>query len=444
MQETTISQETLPSLRGTDQATTLIPTRKLFLFVGEEEIVNYEEITAVKDPRFLLPAVQMARVFQGAINPQNLSFDFAKALELATKDPNMAVVGTINQTIQQHNAVVSAMIGKIVELLKEAVGVVLGTTQLSQLQSAITDAFTSLAPQQGDAWIFWQKEEAHKTTYTYNILFAIQNEMTGSLLLGLPVGMVITVNVEKERVLFITTKDIEDYNVTVQAIKVARPLDSSLLNGFQLPSSPGYQSEKAVQLTRGRQYILTLTARPTSINVTDRAQIMNWSGRPGDGFYVDIIGLTETNPPRIVIQARETNTYPERLNLGDIRYVTLAGTPESRHITDLEPVQTSGADLLSSAPGQNSVQVTNITQIEVSSRTTRQVVLTAQSGEYEFTTSVEHFSLLNAVPQNGGPQHQDTYRIRYNVGTQTRIADPTEYIGHVTAPQDFYRFSREQ
>ena len=75
-----------------------------------------------------------------------------------------------------------------------------------------------------------------------------------------------------------------------------------------------YQFEKEVTLTKGQQYMLTVNNRPTSINERDMAQIRNWSNHPADGFYVDVIGLTATNSPRIIIQARENNNYPTGAN----------------------------------------------------------------------------------------------------------------------------------
>ncbi len=136
----------------------------------------------------------------------------------------MAVVSTINQEIQQSNNQVSVMLDKLVNLLKQVTGVVLPEVQTQQFASTIKEAFSNLNTQKDEAWIFWQKKEGHKTTYQYNILFAIQNQNTGSVIIALPISLTITVNLEKEKVLFITLEDKHDYEVKVQAIEVVEAL----------------------------------------------------------------------------------------------------------------------------------------------------------------------------------------------------------------------------
>ena len=60
----------------------------------------------------------------------------------------------------------------------------------------------------------------------YNIFFAIQNEETGSVILALPMSLTITVDIEKESVLWITVKDDESYKVNVQAMQVVEALEA--------------------------------------------------------------------------------------------------------------------------------------------------------------------------------------------------------------------------
>ena len=188
-----------------------------------EEPSNFKAIFSIEG-KYIPQAIKMSQVFQQAINHQNLEFDFDKALQLVQKHPEMAVVGTVNQTIQQSTANVSGMVDKLKALLKTILTVTLEPQQEAQYSEAIIQAFTNLAPQEGNAWIFWQSEEAHKTTYQYNILFAIQNKSTGSVMGAIPVGLTIEVNINKERVMFITLKDQHEYNVQVKALTVVEAL----------------------------------------------------------------------------------------------------------------------------------------------------------------------------------------------------------------------------
>ncbi|NEO52085.1 MAG: delta-endotoxin CytB [Okeania sp. SIO3B5] len=188
-----------------------------------EEPTNFKSIFSV-EKKYLPQALEMSQVFQQAINHKTLEFDFDKALQLVQEHTEMAVVGTINQTIQQSTAQVSAMVDKLKALLKTILMATLQPQQEAQYSEAITQAFTNLAPQEGNAWIFWKSEEAHKTTYQYNILFAIQNKSTGSVMAALPIGLTIEVNIDKKQVLFITIKDQHEYNVQVKAITVVEAL----------------------------------------------------------------------------------------------------------------------------------------------------------------------------------------------------------------------------
>ncbi|WP_251861980.1 hypothetical protein [Clostridium sp. Marseille-Q2269] len=195
----------------------------------ESETIKFKQIFSV-GVQYVGQALQMARAFQGAVeyvtinDKKVLNFNFQKAIDIVNNHPEMAIVGTVNQTISQSTAVVKAMIDKVVELLQELLSVSLTAAETEAYEKAIKEAFTDLQQQDGDAWIFWQSTEAHKTTYQYNILFAVQNESTGSVMLALPIALTITVDIEKEKVLFITVKDEHNYDVTVQAMQVAEAL----------------------------------------------------------------------------------------------------------------------------------------------------------------------------------------------------------------------------
>ena len=108
----------------------------------------------------------------------------------------------------------------MLEILNKVLGVVLGEVPKAKLVESVTSAFTNLNEQKDSAWTFWEKSEAHKTTYQYNILFGVQSKDTGLFLYGLPMGMEINVDIEKERVLFITLKDKESYRVHLQSLSV--------------------------------------------------------------------------------------------------------------------------------------------------------------------------------------------------------------------------------
>ncbi|WP_448622849.1 delta-endotoxin CytB [Dickeya fangzhongdai] len=149
--------------------------------------------------KYVSQALSMSRVFQDAINGENLEFNFDKAIELVKNHPEMAIIGTINQSIVKQNNQVSAMVDDVMKLLDTVVGVVLDkeSPTYKKFANTIEQGFTNLDAQKEGRWIFWNKESESKTTYTYNILFAIANQDTGSVMAAAPIGLTITVDVDK-------------------------------------------------------------------------------------------------------------------------------------------------------------------------------------------------------------------------------------------------------
>ncbi|MCG7488727.1 hypothetical protein MHN79_04400 [Vibrio sp. Of14-4] len=173
-------------------------------------------------------AIEMAQVFQDAINGDTLEFNFDQALQLVKEHKEMAVTGTINQSIVKQDNQVSAMVDDVMNLLDTVVGVYLDkeTPTYEKFKNTIEQGFTNLNEQKESSWIFWSKESEHKTTYTYNILFAVANKETGSVMAAAPIGLTITVDVDKEKVLWITTKDKHNYSVNVKSITVVEALQA--------------------------------------------------------------------------------------------------------------------------------------------------------------------------------------------------------------------------
>ncbi|MBU2705391.1 hypothetical protein KCM76_05340 [Zooshikella marina] len=194
---------------------------------GVDSKLNFNTLFQV--PRqYVAQAIQMSRVFQDAIDSKNLEFNFEKALSIVQQHPEMAVIGTVNQSIVKQDNQVSAMVSDVMALLDTVVGVALDkqSATYKKFENTIEQGFTNLNEQKDSKWIFWSKESEHKTTYTYNILFAVANQETGSVMAAAPIGLTITVDVDKEKVLWITTKDKHNYSVNVKSITVVEALKS--------------------------------------------------------------------------------------------------------------------------------------------------------------------------------------------------------------------------
>lgn len=268
--------------------------RPPFLFVNMTANLpeNFQEIVAIDDIDYLSQAVALTALFNDAIDTVSGRFDQGKArtlianynaaLPITDKRYQIGIFNVYQSTLSQTNALVSGMISRIVEVLKQAVGVALGTATVEQMTGAITDAFTDLETQSGDAWIFWEKKTGNKTTYSYAILFAIQDASTGKMMFALPMSMEIEVNQEYERVLFITVSDRETYSVKLDAMKVGQilfpksPGSNSLRNALaaQTGATPDDSSDDGpmVDLTPVTNVIVSNWARSTTFATAAKGQ----------------------------------------------------------------------------------------------------------------------------------------------------------------------------
>jgi hypothetical protein len=206
----------------------------IYLNATAEQPEQYQEIMAIDDIDYVMQALSISALLNGAIDIETGRFDSARGREIIRdynqmlpaedKKYQFALMNTYQSTVMQENSLVSGMIDKILDVLKNAIGVALGQSSVDQVTAAVTDAFTNLKSQDGDAWIFWEKKEAHKTVYSYAILFAIQDATTGKVMLAFPMSLEIEVNVEYERVLWITVTDKHSYSVKIDAMKIAQLL----------------------------------------------------------------------------------------------------------------------------------------------------------------------------------------------------------------------------
>ncbi|SFX51285.1 toxin [Thermoactinomyces sp. DSM 45891] len=179
---------------------------------------QYNYIYAL-DASLIEEAASLAAGFNGAINPLTLQFDLNKAIQIAN-DQHMTTQAQLDKTVISQTIQVDNMVGKIMQAISQELNATFPEGQIAnQLTLAMTNVFTNLNMQDSSAWIFWKDEGAHSTTYLYNMLFAIQSGDIPDCIGCFPMGFEISVDIEKEKVLFITIKDEHTYSVRVTAIK---------------------------------------------------------------------------------------------------------------------------------------------------------------------------------------------------------------------------------
>lgn len=173
------------------------------------------------DDQYAAQAQALLQTLKDTIDLNSLSFDFRLALERIQKNQTLQVTGTVNHTITRQDAEVAAMADQVFRLLSGMLGVT--DANREEYERVIQAGFTNLNVQEKGTW-FHRSHEAHETTYPYFILSAHQSEETGALMTAVLIALTITVEIEKEKVLFVTLKDKHNYSVQVQAIQVAQPL----------------------------------------------------------------------------------------------------------------------------------------------------------------------------------------------------------------------------
>lgn len=131
---------------------------------------------------------------------------------------DLAVVGLYHRQNQQSHSEVKAQYNWVKTQLNSmgVAGILDGGVDW---EKAIEDGFTHLATQNDDAWVIWQDDSSHKTTYQYNLLFAVQK---GNFLLAVPVSMTVTANKEKKKFIGITVSDSATFSVTLDVMKITQ------------------------------------------------------------------------------------------------------------------------------------------------------------------------------------------------------------------------------
>lgn len=139
----------------------------VFINTTQDEAEQFQEIVAIDDIDYLTQAISLTALFNGAIDntsgrfipgkARELIANYNESLDVKSQPYKIGIFNTHQTTLNQQHSAVSAMINQILETLKKVMGVALGASSVAQMTAAITDAFTNLDEQSGDAWIFWEK-----------------------------------------------------------------------------------------------------------------------------------------------------------------------------------------------------------------------------------------------------------------------------------------------
>ncbi|OEJ28231.1 Type-2Aa cytolytic delta-endotoxin [Streptomyces agglomeratus] len=158
--------------------------------------------------------------FQHAIAPATVGFDFGEISRAASGIPDCSTVKIIRGWGLQETAPVSVMVLSLKEAVRQALPLPSANPAFwDKVEGALTGAFVGLGGQEGTHLSFY-REEADRTSYYYNLLFALQDEETGDSLYAVAFCANVTVELGAREVRSLTTGDTARYTIRLNAITV--------------------------------------------------------------------------------------------------------------------------------------------------------------------------------------------------------------------------------
>ncbi|MFE9397107.1 Type-2Aa cytolytic delta-endotoxin [Streptomyces flavidovirens] len=165
--------------------------------------------------------------FQHAIAPATVDFDFGEISRAASGIPGCSTVKIIRGWGLQETAPVSVMVLSLKEAVRQALPLPCANPVFwDKVEQALTEAFVDLGRQEGTHLSFY-REEADRTSYYYNLLFALQDEETGDSLYAIAFCANVTVALGAEDVRSLTVADTARYTIRLNAITVRQELPSA-------------------------------------------------------------------------------------------------------------------------------------------------------------------------------------------------------------------------
>ncbi|MBT2490794.1 Type-2Aa cytolytic delta-endotoxin [Streptomyces sp. ISL-96] len=165
--------------------------------------------------------------FQHAIAPATVDFDFGEISRAASGIPDCSTVKIIRGWGLQETAPVSVMVLSLKEAVRQALPLPTANPVFwDKVERALTEAFVGLGGQEGTHLSFY-REEPDRTSYYYNLLFALQDEETEASVYAIAFCANVTVALGPEQVRSLTVGDTARYAIRLNAITVRQDLPSA-------------------------------------------------------------------------------------------------------------------------------------------------------------------------------------------------------------------------
>ncbi|MFI1197864.1 Type-2Aa cytolytic delta-endotoxin [Streptomyces sp. NPDC020883] len=184
---------------------------------------TFKTVFAVR-PAALEQARALADTFQYAIAPATVDFDFGEISRAASAIPDGSTVKIVRGWGLQETAPVGVMVMSLREAVRQALVQPFGNPAFwERTEAALTDVFVGLAGQEGTHLSF-HGDAPDRTSYYYNLLFALEDEETGGFVHALAFCVNVTIGLNAERAGALTVDDVARCAIRLNAIAVRQPV----------------------------------------------------------------------------------------------------------------------------------------------------------------------------------------------------------------------------
>ncbi|MEU8526329.1 MULTISPECIES: Type-2Aa cytolytic delta-endotoxin [Streptomyces] len=176
-------------------------------------------------PDHLEQARAVDRLFQEAIAPATVNFDFEHIREAAAAVPGSEIVKMVRGWGLQENAPVMVMVLSLKEAVRQALPAEFAEAGFwDTVEQELVRAFTGLAAQEGAPGLSYYDEGADRTSYYRDLFFALQDADTGEHLYAIAFCIDVTLGVDRARAGALEIMDVVPFSIRLNAIVLRQGL----------------------------------------------------------------------------------------------------------------------------------------------------------------------------------------------------------------------------
>lgn len=177
------------------------------------------------DPAYREQAQEIDQVFQAAIAPATVGYDFGHIREAVAAIPGGDIVKLVHGWGLQETAPVGVMAISLQEAVRQALpDALVGAAFWEAIERELVGAFTGLDAQEGKPGLAFYEQAPGRTSYYRDLFFALQGEETGEHMYAIAFCIDVSVALDKADVGVLKASDVAQYAIRLNAIVVRQEL----------------------------------------------------------------------------------------------------------------------------------------------------------------------------------------------------------------------------